>query len=315
VRFVFGFRMLDGRHARTTLGGDDVYDRLREANRSWRIYFGDFPLALLFEHERRPDAAKHYFDIDRFGDDVDEGAAAFPDFTFIEPRYLWPGTDDDHPPHAIADGERLIAKVYNTIRGSDLWKSTLLVVTYDEHGGFYDHVTPGPARPPDAHREEYTFDQYGVRVPALLISPWVGTGVFHDVLDHTSLLRYLTDLWSLGPLGDRTAHANSIAPAIRSDGSPREDTPATVPAGVAPRAVPSLEHLTDLQRAIVGFSQVLEKATKDTPQKRVARSMALMEGAPTQAAVAEERARRFLRERGAKIGRTGRTARPAPRRR
>src|SRR5579862_4507594 len=57
----------------------------------------------------------------------------------------------------------------------DLWNSTLLIVAFDEHGGFYDHVPPPPAEPPDAHQEEYTFDQLGVRVPALLISPWVAS--------------------------------------------------------------------------------------------------------------------------------------------
>jgi phospholipase C len=283
---------------------DTIFDRLREAGRSWRIYFGDFPLALLFEHERRPSAVDHYSDFDDFADDVDDGD--LPDFTFIEPRYLWPGTDDDHPPHEIADGQRLIAKTYNVLRASALWPSTLLVILYDEHGGFYDHVVPSSAVPPDEHHEEFAFDRYGVRVPALLVSPWVDRAMCHDTFDHTSLLRYLTDLWSLGPLGKRTAQANSIAPAIRSTGAPRVDTPKSVSAGIPrPRAMarriePPPERLNELQQSIIAFSQVLEKETPDAPARRVARNMALMEGPEAQSVVAEERARRFLRLRAKK---------------
>lgn len=286
---------------------DTIFDRLAAAKRSWHIYFGDFPLALLFEHERGPGAAKHYFDIDQFAAHAAGDPARFPDFAFIEPRYLPPGTDDDHPPHDVLDGQRLLADVYNAIRANDaLWESTLLVVAYDEHGGFYDHVAPGAAVSPDAHQDEYSFDRYGVRVPALLISPWVDRTVVHDVFDHTSVLRYLIDLWSLGRLGKRTSNANSIAGAIRPNGGARADTPAAVMTngkrGMARRAaVPAPKRLTELQQAIVSLSQLLEKETKDVPRRRVTRSMRLMEGPAAQATVAEERARRFLRQRGARV--------------
>jgi hypothetical protein len=132
--------------------------------------------------------------------------------------------NDDHPPHDVMRAEKLIADVYNAIRSNaDLWNSTLLVVFYDEHGGFYDHVPPPAATPPDDHREEYTFDRLGVRVPALLVSPWVDNRVEHTRFDHTSLLRYLTDKWQLTPLPSRRiAEANSIAVALTRL-SPRED--------------------------------------------------------------------------------------------
>jgi phospholipase C len=96
-------------------------------------------------------------------------------------------------------------------------------VVYDEHGGFYDHVEPPSAVPPDAHREEWTFDRLGVRVPALLISPWVGARVEKTQFDHTSLLKYLANKWTLGDLGQRTAAAESIGVAVNQD-RPREDT-------------------------------------------------------------------------------------------
>ena len=149
---------------------------------------------------------------------------SFPEFVFLEPKYFGADENDDHPPHNIMKGEKFIADVYNAIRSNpDLWNNSLLVITFDEHGGLFDHVTPPGAVAPDNHREEYTFDQLGVRVPALLISPWVSRTVEHTQFDHTSVLKYLIDKWSLGPLGLRAAAATSIAAALR-EASPRTDT-------------------------------------------------------------------------------------------
>src|ERR1700682_1766585 len=83
------------------------------------------------------------------------------------------GANDDHPCHNVLDGERLIAEVYNAIRANEeLWRSSLLVVLYDEHGGYYDHVSPPPTVPPDHHQEEFAFNRLGGRVPAILVSPY-----------------------------------------------------------------------------------------------------------------------------------------------
>lgn len=202
---------------------DTVFDRLTERQKRWRIYYYDFPSSLLLAHQRRPQNLVHYERIDRFFTDVRD-ATTFPDFVFIEPKYFGLDQNDDHPPHNVFKAEKLIADVYNAIRSNaPLWHSTLLVVVFDEHGGFYDHVPPPPTVPPDDHHEEYTFDRLGVRVPALLVSPWVKAGVESTQFDHTSLLKYLTDKWQLGPLGARTAAANSIATAL-SLTSPRTDT-------------------------------------------------------------------------------------------
>lgn len=200
-----------------------LFDRLTEAGQSWRIYFYDFPSSLLLTRQRRPENLRHYERIGAFFDAVRD-AGTFPAFAFIEPKYFGADQNDDHPPHNVFKAEKLIADVYNAIRSNAaLWASTLLVVVYDEHGGFYDHVEPPAAVPPDEHREEWTFDRLGVRVPALLISPWVGARVEKTVFDHTSLLRYLIDKWGLGPLGARTAQANSIAVAF-TENAPRSDT-------------------------------------------------------------------------------------------
>lgn len=202
-----------------------LFDRLNEAKKTWKIYYYDFPLSLVLTHQRRPENLAHYYTIDNFFKDARGLEKNFPEFTFIEPQYLGVGQNDDHPPHNIMKAEKLIADVYNAIRSNkSLWESTLLVIFYDEHGGFYDHVVPPKSISPDDHKEEYTFDQLGVRVPALLISPWVDNRVEKTVFDHTSLLKYLIDKWQLNSLGNRAASANSIATALRFDRSARQDT-------------------------------------------------------------------------------------------
>src|SRR5438445_5644782 len=139
-------------------------------------------------------------------EDVSGKEEEFPRYVFLEPTYYAPGADDDHPPHDVMGGEQLIADVYNALRAHDvLWKRSLLVILYDEHGGFYDHVSPPAAAPPDHHQEEYAFDRLGVRVPALLVSPYARKGVVQTVFDHTCLLKYLTEKWQLGPLAERVA--------------------------------------------------------------------------------------------------------------
>jgi phospholipase C len=200
-----------------------LFDRLNEAGKSWRIYFYDFPSSLLLNRQRRPENLAGYRRIQDFFTDVHD-EKTFPSFVFIEPKYFGADQNDDHPPHNIFKAEKLIADVYNAIRSSPaLWNSTLLVVVYDEHGGFYDHVEPPSAIPPDEHREEWTFDRLGVRVPAILISPWVGARVEKTLFDHTSLLKYLQKKWGLGDLGRRTEAANSIEVALNQNQS-RQDT-------------------------------------------------------------------------------------------
>jgi phospholipase C len=203
---------------------DTIFDRLDAADKSWKVYFYDFPCSLLLTHQRANLA--RYEQFDNFFTAAAGPAAEFPAFTFIEPRYFGEGQNDDHPPHNTMKAEKLIADTYNALRSNpDLWATTLLVVVYDEHGGFYDHVTPPAAVSPDDHTDEYSFTQLGVRVPALLISPWCDARVEHTQFDHTSLLKYLCDKWEMAPLGERARAANSIAAAIRTTGTPRVDAP------------------------------------------------------------------------------------------
>lgn len=200
-----------------------LFDQLNDKDISWKVYFYDFPSSLILNHQRRLENLGHYVGIDQFFKDAAH-TRPFPEFCLIEPKFAGRDQNDDHPPHNIMKGEKLIADVYNAIRAQDeLWKSSLIVILFDEHGGFYDHVSPPAAVPPDDQHDEYTFDRLGVRVPAVLVSPWVDKRVEKTVFDHTSLLKYLVDKWGLGPLGARTAAANSIGVAVQR-ATARDDT-------------------------------------------------------------------------------------------
>ena len=177
-----------------------------------------------------------------------------------------------------------------------------LVVLYDEHGGFYDHVVPPAAVPPDHHVEEYNFTQLGVRVPAILVSPFVKPGVIHTVFDHTSLLRYLVDKWGLGPLGARVAAAQSFAGNLLAAAEGAERLPvieAPMPEGTAnpkfgqivSRVQPTLNAH---QSALVGMTQVLESMT-DVPGEALAgRTKRIVTGFDGVVDVAAERLEQFL---------------------
>jgi phospholipase C len=131
---------------------------------------------------------------------IDEASSSFledaatgklPAVSWIDPNFkdstLYGGdSNDDHPPSDVRDGQLLVLSVYHAIASSPLWEKTLLVIAYDEHGGFHDHVPPPPAEDEDPAR----FGLYGIRVPAIVVSPWVGRGaVSHTVFDHTSIIK------------------------------------------------------------------------------------------------------------------------------
>ena len=214
-----------------------------------------------------------------------------------------PGANDAHPPHDIVEADLLVARVYNAIRANDgLWKSSLLIVLFDEHGGFYDSVYPKKtAVPPDHHTEEYDFTRYGVRVPALLISPYSANAFFSELLDHTSLLKYLQDKWGLGELGARTAAAASFASALQ--GEFRDDTPKsleTAHPGVGP--APEQRELTGHQAALVALSQHLETMGGEDANVIAARSRQVLSGAQSQMDAAVDRVEAFISHQKARAG-------------
>ncbi|HVB41923.1 MAG TPA: alkaline phosphatase family protein [Streptosporangiaceae bacterium] len=171
-------------------------------------------------------------------------------YTFIEPNYgdivsgSYRGGSSQHPMDDVYGGEGLIKAVYEAIRNSPVWNTSLLIITYDEHGGYYDSVAPGAAVPPgDGSPSTYnqfgfTFDRLGVRVPAVVVSPWIGPAtVDHTSYDHASVLATIERLFGLPPLTGRDAAASDVR-ALLALARPRTDAPAILnnPAPPASRA-------------------------------------------------------------------------------
>jgi phospholipase C len=236
----------------------------------------------------------NYRRMERFSADVAASADSFPEYVFIEPSYFGSGQNDQHPPTDVMHGEALLASVYNGLRSNEaLWQSTLLVVLHDEHGGFYDHVAPPGTIAPDKNTSTFAFDKLSVRIPALLISPWLDPGVLSAEFDHTSLLRYVSDKWVLAPLGNRAAKANSFASAfVRSSG--RKDCPVAlpIPTGLPVASNPSLN---THQAALAGFTHHLEvNFTKPGPAMVAAHSEAMASGYAAQSRAVTERAAQYL---------------------
>ncbi|MGE3277288.1 MAG: alkaline phosphatase family protein [Vicinamibacterales bacterium] len=219
-----------------------VYQRLEAANKRGKIYYFDqqsstMEIVNLLQHQ-----PQFFGTYEQFLDDCRRGA--LPDYSFVEPNYTdHTGPDggallasDQHPDHHVLEGERFIASVYNAIRANDaLWQKTALLVTYDEHGGIYDHVPP-PACPPDGFVAQpestgtgrpFLFDRLGVRVPAVLVSPWVPRGtVVNQIFEHASIPGTVTRHF-LGDYADRSPRERAAATfeTLLTMGVPRTDTP------------------------------------------------------------------------------------------
>nr|MBA3487555.1 phosphoesterase [Lysobacter sp.] len=174
--------------------------------------------------------------INDFANDLQNGYSA--QYTFIEPNYgdvvsgSYAGGSSQHPMDDVFGGESMIKYVYEAIRNSPVWNQSLLIITYDEHGGFYDSVAPGSATPPNdgspsgLNEFGFTFDTLGVRVPAVIISPWIGTAVDHTVYDHSSVLATVEKLLGRAPLTDRDRSANDLTHLLQS--AARTDCPTTL---------------------------------------------------------------------------------------
>ena len=273
-----------------------IFDRFNEKNLSWKVYFGDFPLSFLLVHQWEPKNVCRHVPMTEFFADVAGPPENFPTFAWIEPSYLDPNAHDDHPPHDVLQGQALLGAVYNAIRAhEELWAKTLLVVFYDEHGGFYDHVEPKPTIAPDHHLDEFTFDRLGVRVPALLISPWFAADVLSKDFDHTSLLHALQERFGLGALGARTAQANTFWDAMLSKA--RTNTPQTVPlpTGVARLEDQPQKASNPHQSTILALSHVLESMAGEESATVAARSRQVLSSAQSQMDAAVDRVEAFIK--------------------
>ena len=264
-----------------------IFRALEDAGQPWRVYFHDVPQSLLLA-DILDVAASHYHRFSQFL--VDAEAGVLPAYSFIEPNYfanLFTGTppNDQHPPHDIRFGEQLIADVYNAIRASDCWEHTLLIITYDEHGGCYDHVPPPPAVPPGDGKlapDGFAFDAYGVRVPAVIVTPWVPAGSVLDPLtdgpypfDHTTLIKTVRELFDIpGSLTARDAAAPSLLPYLSLRAPDNSGPTALMPQRRRPSRVelrhagnaPPTDHLRALGAAAERLDSGFRTIDREIPQ-------------------------------------------------
>ena len=160
-----------------------IFDRLNEKSIGWKVYFGDTPLSLLFVHqwspEKRGTSPSHDGLLSRRRRGTPISFRRLPSLN--PPTWSRARMTPIRPMISLQPTPSLPACTTPFEKTAKLWNSSLLVLLCDEHGGFYDHVSPpNTATPPDHHNEEFDFKRYGVRVPAVLISPYVGNGVFSD---------------------------------------------------------------------------------------------------------------------------------------
>ncbi|MDQ2739698.1 MAG: phosphoesterase [Actinomycetota bacterium] len=272
-----------------------IFDRLSNAGLGWTIVEGDsLPQSLGISGMVQSALDGHFVTMDDFKQRL--ANAKFDDaYVFIEPHYghvLADGANfkcgtSQHPLDDVTEGERLLKDVYESIRSSPHWSQSLLVVTYDEHGGFFDHVVPPPAippgdaSPPDHSHNGFRFDRLGVRVPAVIVSPYtVRATIDHTVYDHTSVLATLEGLFKLEPLTARDAGAARLD-HLFGLASARSDAPVMLPQP-ADSGVPDCLEATlaaDLEVAPAQLDGKLEPALAGFVHLALARDLHLAAGA------------------------------------
>jgi phospholipase C len=187
----------------------------------------------------------------------DAAAGTLPQYSFLEPSWGSAG-NSQHPNYDVSLGEKLIQDVYNAVRNGPGWDQTLLFITYDEHGGLYDHVPPpSGATPPDATPGEFGFDftRFGVRVPVVLVSPLIPAGTVFRVpagttpLDHTSVLKTIETRWGLPALTARDAAAPDVGDVLSLATARTDDPLAGVTAPTSTGANPAAAEVSHLQLA------------------------------------------------------------------
>ena len=190
---------------------------------SWRIYAGDIPQVAAYQNLGN-DGQRHFFGLSDFLDDAHDGVLQ--DYSFIEP-YHFVLRNDQHPRGSVPRGEELIREVYGEIASNQkMWESTLLIITYDEHGGLFDREPPPAATPPRPHATHlasgFQFDLLGPRVPAIVVSPYIRQGtVDRNTYDHTSIIATLCEVFGVDEtLTDRVAHAKSVVDLL-TEAAPR----------------------------------------------------------------------------------------------
>jgi phospholipase C len=228
-----------------------IYDLMSRKGLGFRVYESDPSVTMLRMFARYATDDTNIVSIDQLKADVAPGGRGLPDFTAIEPRMHSHPEDDDHPDADMLRGQHFIKRVYDTLTSNqELWRNTLLIITYDEHGGFYDHVVPpnadvyestsksvvlptsggGLTNTTSASSSKLLVVPYGLRVPTFVVSPWTTRGKGPSVvLDHCSILKTVLArfLGSEKPfLSDRVNSSHSFE-SFLSEPEPRMNVPAS----------------------------------------------------------------------------------------
>jgi phospholipase C len=190
-----------------------IFDRLDQAGVSWKNYYDVFSTTQLYPKLYLKNVGRRVVGIDHFYADAASGK--LPGFSLIDPNFE---TNSEEDPQNIAAGEQFAAKVIDAVMSGPGWEKTLLIWTYDEHGGYYDHVPPPTAIAPDdikpdapASQQYGGFTRYGFRVPCAIVSPWARANyVSHVVFDHTSICALVEAKWNLPAMTRRDANANTM---------------------------------------------------------------------------------------------------------
>ena len=216
-----------------------VFRLLHDAGVKYRIYADDqFPNAA----ELKDVSILSIYDFENFAQDlVDVNFDA--SYVFIEPSYdvldSFEDGNSQHPSGSVAAGERFIKATYEAIRKSPLWPSSLLIVVWDEHGGFYDHVPP-PALGPtgtSGSKRGFTFAQLGPRVPAIVVSPLIPRNLIeHRVFDHCAIPATVLRVFNVKETLGGRAGGNGVN-HLATLSTPRQDAPMTLPEATAAAAV------------------------------------------------------------------------------
>lgn len=236
-----------------TFPNGSIFDAITKAGKQWRLYFGGDPKPLGSPLGNLPIvSALHNITlsdvkpISQFASDL---AGNYPYiYTYIEPSYgavasgTYEGGESQHPLDGVTNGESFLQLIYQTLRASPIWNTSLLIITWDEHGGFYDHVPPPPGvNPGDTgfnspnNQFQFNFEQLGVRVPAIVVSPLIPQNLIdHRTYDHSSIPATVEAIFNIPPLTARDAAANNVSTLVTLT-TPR-DTPTTLPTPTVPSA-------------------------------------------------------------------------------
>ncbi len=253
-----------------------AYDGLTSHNVKWRVYHhGFFPFYTPMPRWAEVSLGDPFRTFDRFAIDVElEADATFPQVIFVEPNYtdgphLVEGTDD-HSPSSVYGGQQLMRDVYTSLVRTKRWNNAVVIITYDEHGGFWDHEQPielETVAPDDIFP---VFETSGVRVPALILSPFVSAGtVFHGSLDHTSILKFLGQRFGMGggysPDVDRR-NVGSVADLLDGLANPRQLAPAPPVLGASPASTVPVP-IANSSANVDAFNKLLQNLKTNYPHQ------------------------------------------------